>query len=67
MDEQPTDRLPIRPMRMLVVAAIGAITGFLAYVIGRGTVAGMIAVFVVIGVVQRVWAHWYRTRHGLPR
>ena len=51
---------------MLIVAAIGAVTALLAYVIGRATVPGMIAVFVVIGVGQRVWAHWYRKRHGLP-
>lgn len=52
---------------MLIVAAIGAVTALLAYVIGRATLPGMIAVFVVIGVGQRVWAHWYRKRHGLPR
>jgi hypothetical protein len=67
MNEQPTNRRPIRPMRMLIVIAVGATTAILAYVIGRGTVAGMIAVFVVIGVAQRMWAHWYRTRRGLPR
>lgn len=38
----------------------------LAYIIGRGSIVGMIAVFAVIGVGQRLWARWYRRRHNLP-
>lgn len=67
MNEHPADRRRLQPRTLLIVAAIGAITALLAYVIGRGAVPGMIAVFVVIGVGQRAWAHWYRKRHGLPR
>jgi hypothetical protein len=37
-----------------VVAAVGAISGLLACVIGRGTIFGMIAVFAAIGIGQRV-------------
>ena len=51
---------------MLIVAAIGAVTALLAYVIGRATVPGMIAVFVVIGVGQRIWPTGTAKRHGLP-
>ena len=67
MNEHSTDRRPLQPRTLLIIAAIGAVTALLAFVIGRGTVQGMIAVFVVIGVGQRAWAHWYRKRHGLPR
>jgi hypothetical protein len=66
MNEHPTDHPPHQLRTLLIVAAIGAATALLAYVIGRGTLLGMIAVFVVLGVGQRVWAHWYRRRHGLP-
>ena len=66
MNEHRAERRPARPTTLLMVAAIGAVTGILAYVIGRGTVPGMIAVFIVIGVGQRLWAHLYRKRHGLP-
>ncbi len=59
-------RRPVTAKTLLGVAAWGVITGTLAYVIGRGTVPGMVAVFVVIGVGQRVWARWYRKRHNIP-
>jgi hypothetical protein len=66
---QPNPR-PARPApsakTLLGVAAWGATTVLLAYVIGRGTVVGMVAVFAVIGIGQRVWARWYRRRHQLP-
>ena len=67
MNQPRPERPPLRVTTLLVVAAVGAISGLLAYVIGRGTVLGMIAVFAVIGIGQRIWAHWYRRRHGLPR
>lgn len=66
---QPNPRPP-RPApsvkTLLGVAAWGATTAVLAYVIGRGTIVGMVAVFAVIGIGQRVWARWYRRRNKLP-
>lgn len=59
------ERSPVTAKTLLGVSAWGATTATLAYVIGRGTVPGMVAVFVVIGVGQRVWAHWYRKRHNI--
>jgi hypothetical protein len=65
--QQPPRRPPPNAKTLLIVGGIGAMTATLAYVIGRGNPLGMIAVFAVIGVGQRVWAHHYRKRHGLPR
>ncbi|MHB8665482.1 MAG: hypothetical protein ACYDH6_22580 [Acidimicrobiales bacterium] len=53
--------------RMLALAACwGAGTATIAYVVGRGSVVGMVIVFAVIGIGVRVWAHWYRRRHPRP-
>ncbi|MHB8467344.1 MAG: hypothetical protein ACYDD7_21220 [Acidimicrobiales bacterium] len=52
---------------MLALAACwGAGTATIAYVVGRGSVVGMVIVFAVIGIGVRVWAHWYRRRHPRP-
>jgi hypothetical protein len=66
VNEQRPERPPLRLSTLLAVAAIGAVSALLAFVIGRGTIPGMIAVFAVIAVGQRVWSHWYRKRHRLP-
>ena len=66
MNEQRPEHPPLRLSTLLAVSAIGAVSALLAYVIGRGNIPAMIAVFAVIAVGQRVWSHWYRKRHGLP-
>jgi hypothetical protein len=58
----PPARPTPSPKKLLGVAAVGSATAVLAYVIGRGTIIGMVAVFAVLGIGQRVWARWYRKR-----
>lgn len=60
------ERRPVTAKTLLGVSAWGATTAPLAYVIGRGTILGMVAVFAVIGVGHRVWARRYRKRHNIP-
>ena len=66
MNEQRPEHPPLRLSTLLAVSAIGAVSALLAYVIGRGNIPAMIAVFAVIAVGQRVWSLWYRKRHGVP-
>jgi hypothetical protein len=61
-----SERSPLISKTLFFVAIWGAVTVVLAYVIGRGTVFGMVAVFAVSGIGQRFWARWHTRRHSLP-
>lgn len=59
----PPRRDPPTVGTMAAVAVWGAASAVIAYIVGRGTVIGMVIVFAALGIGQRVWAHWYRGRH----
>jgi hypothetical protein len=59
----------VRPFewRGVAYAAIfGAVTVTVAYFVAHGSPIVFIATMVVIGIAIRLWAIWYRARHGLP-
>lgn len=51
------------PRSLVLAAGWGAATALTAYLVGRGNVAAMVVVLVVIGVGQRAWAYWYHRRN----
>jgi len=57
----------MRDRRGLVFAALyGAVTVTVAYLLSRGSLVWFIAIMVAFGVAIRLWALWYRRRHGIP-
>ncbi len=51
---------------VVFAACYGAIAATVAYLIAHGSVVVFIAVMVALGLGMRVWAVWYRVRHGMP-
>jgi len=53
--------------RGLIFAAVyGAVTVTVAYLLSRGSLLWFIGIMVAFGVAVRLWALWYRRRHGIP-
>jgi Flp pilus assembly protein TadB len=51
---------------LIFAACFGAVVTTVAYLLARGSLLWFIAIMVIVGVGVRVWALWYRRRHGLP-
>jgi Flp pilus assembly protein TadB len=51
---------------LIFAACYGAIVTTVAYLLARGSILWFIAIMVLLGLAVRVWAVWYRRRHGLP-
>jgi hypothetical protein len=57
----------MRDRRGFVFAAVyGAATTTVAYLLAGGSLVWFIAIMVAFGIGVRLWAVWYRRRHGIP-
>ncbi len=61
---EPRRLPPLTPRTMLRVAAWGAATTLIAYLLSGGSIPWFIAWMLVIGITQRLVAYWIVRRRG---